>query len=227
MVENDCCPLLPRRQSEFGERMKIIGKFTEDAQHVSLSVNGQEYKAIWEDDPGFVDLPGLTEIKARIDDKAGDPVLIMRWLIADITIAGGKQGVLEALESFSHEGSDWAECMRMNRDNCPPSVMRAGAIGLLSLIASPPASQGHGLGTPLARAFAETVLTRHGVRSFWIKPVPLVEHPATGFFKPEHDIDSPAFSTASERLELHYERSLDAEWTCPDYLRVDLVPPLL
>jgi hypothetical protein len=210
--------------------MKIIGQFTEDAQRVSLSVNGQEYTAIWEDDPGFVDLPGLTEIKARIDatdDSTDGPVLIMRWLIADITIAGGKQGVLEALESFSHEGSDWAECMRMNRDNCPPSVMRAGAIALLSLIASPPAAQGQGLGTPLARAFAETVLAARGVRSFWIKPVPLVEHPATGFFKPEHDVDSVAFSEASERLELHYERSLDAEWTCPDYLRVDLVPALL
>jgi len=55
--------------------------------------------------------------------------------------------------------------------------------------------------------------------------MPLKQHVVSGFFKPEHDSDTPAFQTAKDRLEKHYQRSLDADWTCPDYLRADLTPP--
>lgn len=205
--------------------MKVIGEFTENSRRQPLLADGRPYVATWESEPGFVEVPGLTEFRVRVDDEAGNAVLYMRWLLADIRLAGGKDGVLEALECHSPEGGDWAACMKRNREHCPPSVMAAGAIALLALIASPPAYKGRKLGTPLARAFAEAVLAPRGVRAFWIKPVPLTEHAATGFFKPPHEPDSIAFHQARERLEKHYERSLDAEWTCSDYLRVDLVPP--
>ena len=204
--------------------MKVIGVFTESSRREPLFAEGRPYSANWESEPGFVEVPGLTEFKVRVDDESGNAVLYMRWLLADINRAGGKDGVLDALECHSPEGEDWAACMRRNRERCPPSVMEADAIALLALIASPPAYQGRRLGTPLARAFAKKVLAPRGVRAFWIKPVPLMEHAETGFFKPPHEPGSTAFHQAQDRLEKHYERSLDAEWTCPDYLRVDLAP---
>ena len=204
--------------------MKVFGEFGENSRHATLLANGRTYPATWVAAPGYVEIPGLTEFNVRVDDESGEGILYMLWLVADIGLTGGKEGVLEALESHSQEGADWAACMQRNRDHCPPAVMAAEAIGLLSLIATPPGRQGRGLGTPLARAFAGTVLAPLGVRSFWIKPVPLAEHPASGFFKPQHAPDSAAFRDASNRLEKHYEQSLDAEWTCSDYLRVDLDP---
>jgi len=204
--------------------MKLFGEFGDDARRATLRAEGRDYAATWLEDPGFVEIPGLTQFDVRVDDGAGAAVLYMRWLVADLRLIGGKEGVLEALESHSQEGADCAACMQRNRDQCPPEVMAADAIGLLTLIVAPAGAQGRGLGTPLARAFAETVLARVGVRSFWIKPVPLAEHPATGFFKPPHEADTAAFREASSRLEKHYERSLDAEWTCSDYLRVDIAP---
>ena len=95
-------------------------------------------------------------------------------------------------------------------------------MALLSFIVNDPAYKGRGVGTPLARAFANSVLASHGVRAMWIKPVPLREDSATGIFKPKYDPSSEAFGEAKERLEKHYERSLDASWTCPDYLRADV-----
>ena len=204
--------------------MKVIGEFTEDSQRETLRADGRLYVATWESSPGFVEIPGITDFSVRVDDEAGNAVLYMRWLLVDINVTGGKGGTLEALESHSPTGDDWAACLRRNCEQCPPSLMEADAIALLALIVSPPAYQGHGLGTPLARAFAETVLARFGVRAFWIQPMPLVEHEATGIFKPEHEPDSPKSDQARGRLEKHYERSIDAKWTCPNYLRVDLTP---
>jgi len=205
--------------------MKVIGEFAEGSQRETLLADGRRYVATWESSAGYVEVPGITEIKVQIDDEAGGTVLYMLWLLVDMKITGGKAGTLEALESHSPTGSDWAACLARNCEQCPPSLLEAGAIALLALIASPPACQGHGLGTPLARAFAETVLARFGVRAFWIQPMPLVEHAATGVFKPKHDAGSLKFDQAKDRLEKHYERSMDAKWTCPDYLRVDLAPP--
>ncbi|MCX7155096.1 MAG: hypothetical protein NTW45_01465 [Rhodocyclales bacterium] len=204
--------------------MKVIGEFTEDNQRESLLADGHRYVATWESSAGYVEVPGITEIKVQVDDEVGDAVLYMRWLLVDIRITGGKDGTLEALESHSPTGNDWAACLRRNCEQCPPSLLEAGAIALLALIASPHARQGHGLGTPLASAFAETVLARFGVRAFWIQPMPLVEHAATGIFKPANEVDASKFARARDRLEKHYERSMDAKWTCPDYLRVDLAP---
>lgn len=204
--------------------MKVIGEFTEDSQAEALVADGHPYVAMWESSPGFVEVPGITEIRVRVDDEAGSSVLFMRWLVVNLKITGSKEATLEALESHSSTGDDWANCLRTNCEQCPPSLMEADAIALLALIASPPEYQGHGLGTPLARAFAETVLARLGVRAFWIQPVPLVENAATGIFKPEYEPDSPIFEQAKDRLEKHYERSIDAKWTCPSYLRVDLTP---
>lgn len=205
--------------------MKVIGEFTADSQRETLQVDGRPYVATWEASAGYVEVPGITEYAVRVDDAAGNDLVYMRWLLVDMGVTGGKDGTLEALESHSPVGDDWAACLRRNCEQCPPSLMQAGAIALLALIASPPEHQGHGLGTPLARAFAQTVLARRGVRAFWIQPMPLVEHAATGAFKPKHQTDSPLFDQAKGRLERHYERSIDAKWTCPDYLRVDLVPP--
>lgn len=202
--------------------MKLLGEFSADSRRDALSVDGRRYAATWESAPGYVEIPGLSEITARIDDEAGNDVLYMRWLLVDLGIAGGKDATLEAIESHSPTGNDWAACLRENCEQCPPSLMESGAIALLALIVSPPAQQGHGLGTPLAKAFAQKVLAPLGVRAFWIQPVPLVEHAATGIFKPMHDTDSPTMHQARNRLEKHYERSLDAKWTCPTYLRVDL-----
>jgi hypothetical protein len=202
--------------------MKVIGDFTEDKQREALLANGRRYVATWESSAGYVEVPGITEIKVQVDDEAGDAVLYMRWLLVDVKTTGGKDGTLEALESHSATGSDWAACLKRNCEQCPPSLLEAGAIALLALIASPPARQGYGLGTPLASDFAEKVLTRFGVRAFWIQPMPLVEHAATGVFKPTHEVDASKFAMAKDRLEKHYERSMDAKWTCPDYLRVDI-----
>lgn len=204
--------------------MKVIGDFTEDSQRGELLADGRRYAATWEATPGYVEIPGITEFAVRVDDEAGNDVLYMRWLVVDLGVTGGKDGTLEALESHSPVGDDWAACLKANCEQCPPSLMEAGAIALLALIVSPPAVQGHGLGTPLARAFAEKVLAPLGVRAFWIQPEPLVEHPATGLFKPMHDAGSPKQDLARGRLERHYERSIDAKWTCPSYLRVDLAP---
>lgn len=205
--------------------MKVIGEFTENSQRESLQADGRRYLATWEATPGFVEIPGITEFSVRVDDEAGDAVLYMRWLLVDMSITGAKDSTLEALESHSPVGDDWAACLRAHCEQCPPSLLEAGAIALLALIVSPPAYQGHGLGTPVARAFAEKVLAPLGVRAFWIQPMPLVEHAATGVFKPMHQADSSIRDQARDRLEKHYERSMDAKWTCPNYLRVDLTPP--
>ncbi|MCX7165205.1 MAG: hypothetical protein NTV11_02900 [Rhodocyclales bacterium] len=205
--------------------MKVIGEFSEDCVRETLRADSRPYVVTWESSPGLVEVPGITEFAVRVDDEAGDAVLYMRWLVVDIIITGGKEGTLEALESHSATGDDWAACLRRNCEQCPPSLMEAGAIALLALIVSPAAYQGQGLGTPLARAFAQTVLARLGVRAFWIQPMPLVENAATGIFKPQHEPDSPKFDQARDRLEKHYEDSIDAKWTCPNYLRVDLTPP--
>ena len=204
--------------------MKVIGEFAKDSQHEALLADGRRYVATWESTAGYVEVPGITEIKVQVDDEAGNAVLYMLWLLVDIRTTGGKDGTLEALESHSATGSDWAACLRRNCEQCPPSLLEADAIALLALIASPPERQGHGLGTPLASAFAETILKRFGVRAFWIQPMPLVEHAATGVFKPTQEVDASKFDQARVRLEKHYERSMDAKWTCPDYLRVDLAP---
>lgn len=204
--------------------MKVIGEFTQSSQHETLHVDGRRYVATWESSPGFVEVPGITELTVRVDDEAGNAVLYMRWLLVDIKITGGKSGTLEALESHSSTGDDWATCLRANCEQCPPSLLEAGAIALLALIVSPPEYLGHGLGTPLARAFAERVLSRFGVGAFWIEPMPLVEHAATGIFKPMHEANSLKSDQARDRLEKHYERSIGAKWTCPNYLRVDLTP---
>lgn len=204
--------------------MRVIGDFTQDSQCEPLLVDGHAYRATWESDPGFVEIPGLTEYKLRVDDETGNAVVFMRWLVADINITGGKDGMLEALECHSPDGADWATCLAKSCQDCPPALIEGGAVALLALIASAPARQGHGLGTPLAKAFARAVLVPRGVRAFWIKPVPLTEHAATGFFKPQHAPDTAAFHDAKDRLEKYYECSLDAEWTCPDYMRADLTP---
>ncbi len=205
--------------------MKYIGAFSEARQREALHANGRAFWTTWESEPGFVEVPGLTEYRVRVDDDAGKAVVFMRWLTADIGIAGGPEGVLEALESHSGEGEDWAACLRQNREQCPPAGMQTGAIALLALIASTPEYLGQGLGITLARFFAEQVLAARGVRAFWLQPVPLEKHAKSGLFKPRYERDSAAFRQASKRLERYYERSLDAKWTCPDYLRVDLVAP--
>ncbi|OHC68698.1 MAG: hypothetical protein A3H93_17285 [Rhodocyclales bacterium RIFCSPLOWO2_02_FULL_63_24] len=202
--------------------MKLIGEFTANSQRDTLRADRRQYVATWEATPGYVEIPGITEFAARIDGEAGNAVLYMRWLVVDLTITGGKDATLDAIESHSPVGNDWAACLRANCEQCPPELMAAGAIALLALIASPPAYQGRGLGTPLARAFAQKVFAPLGVRAFWIEPMPLVEHAATGIFKPMHAADSPTMDQARDRLEKHYERSIDAKWTCPHYLRVDL-----
>ena len=204
--------------------MKVIGDFTDESRREGLLADGRRYVATWESSAGYVEVPGITEIKVQVDDEAGDAVLYMLWLLVDIKTTGGKDGTLEALESHSATGSDWAACLRRNCEQCPPALLEADAIALLALIASPPARQGQGLGTPLASAFAETVLARFGIRAFWIQPMPLVEHAATGVFKPTQEANPKKFDQARVRLEKHYERSMDAKWTCPDYLRVDLAP---
>lgn len=202
--------------------MKVIGEFTEHCQHEPLRSDGRTYRATWEASGGFVEIPGITEIAVRIDDADEDPVLYMRWLVVDLAITGGKAGTLAALESHSPIGEGWAKCLQAQCAQCPPSLLEGGAIALLALIASPPAHQGTGLGTPLGKAFAQVVLTRFGVKAFWLEPMPLVEHPATGIFKPIRDPDPARVDDARFRLERHYQRSLDAKWTCPNYLRVDL-----
>lgn len=204
--------------------MKAFDSFSRNCAHAALVVKGQAHAARWETDPGYVEIPGIERFKVRVDDETGKTMLYMSWLLVDIDGVGGKGRVLEALESYSLEGHEWAACMQKNRDRCPASVMEGGAIALLALIVSPPEYQGHGLGTALARAFADTVLAPRGVRAFWIKPVPLTQNADSGIFKPGVSTKSAAFSEASSRLEKYYERSLDAEWTCSDYLRVDLLP---
>lgn len=205
--------------------MKLIGEFTDNCRRESLLADGHHYVATWEIAPGYVEVPGISEIAVRVDDDAGQPVVYMRWMVADLRITGGKDGVLDALESHSPTGDDWANCLRTNCEQCPPSLLEAGAIALLALIVSPKARQGQGLGTPLAVAFAGKVLAPLGVRAFWIQPLPLVEHVATGVFKPMHGVDSAKQQQARDRLELHYERSMEAMPTCPNYLRVDLAAP--
>ena len=202
--------------------MKLIGEFTASSQRDTLRADGRRYVATWESTPGYVEIPGITEFGVRIDDEAGNAVLYMRWMVVDLGITGGKEATLEAIESHSPVGDDWAACLRANCEQCLPSLMEAGAIALLALIVLPPAYQGQGLGTPLARAFAQKVFAPLGVRAFWIQPLPLVEDAATGIFKPMHEVDSPIMDQARDRLERHYERSIDAKWTCPHYLRVDL-----
>lgn len=205
--------------------MKVIGEFTDQCQHETLVCDGRDYRATWEASGGFVKVPGITEIAVRIDAPGGEPVLYMRWLLVDVSMTGGKAETLAALESHSPMGEGWARCLQRQCEQCPPSLLEGGAIALLALIASPPAHQGTGLGTPLGKAFAQTVLTRFGVRAFWLEPMPLVEHPATGIFKPIRDPDPARVDDARSRLERHYRRSLDAKWTCPNYLRVDLEVP--
>ncbi|MDP1610274.1 MAG: hypothetical protein Q8M11_04410 [Sulfuritalea sp.] len=205
--------------------MKLVGEFSASSQREALCADGRQYLATWESTPGYVEVPGITELAVQVDDEAGNAVLYMRWLVVDLGITGGKDATLDAIESHSPVGNDWAACLRANCEQCPPSLMESRAIALLALIASPPACQGHGLGTPLARAFAHKVLVPLGVRAFWIQPVPLVEDATTGIFKPMHAADSPRMDQARDRLEKHYEQSMDAKWTCPSYLRVDLASP--
>lgn len=202
--------------------MKLIGEFTASSQRDILRADGRRYLATWESTPGYVEIPGIAEFAAQIDDEAGNAVVYLRWLVVDLRITGGKDATLEAIQSHSPVGDDWAACLRENCEQCPPSLLEADAIALLALIVSPPAYQGRGLGTPLARAFAQKVFAPLGVRAFWIQPVPLVEDAATGVFKPGHQVDSPGMDQARDRLERHYENSIDAKWTCPHYLRVDL-----
>jgi GNAT superfamily N-acetyltransferase len=205
--------------------MKILGDFTEDSHCDPLPLDGNTYSATWEVDGGFVELPGLTEYRVLVTEASGDTVAAMRWLVADIELAGGKEAMLDALESHSPDGADWADCLRRNCETCPTYIVEGGAVALLKLIAAAPAFQGQGIGTRLAKAFGDAVLAPRGVRAIWIKPMPLKQHAVSGFFKPEHDSDTPAYLTAKDRLEKHYQRSLDADWTCPDYLRADLTPP--
>jgi hypothetical protein len=202
--------------------MKLVGEFSASSRRETLRADGRQYLATWESTSGYVEIPGITELAVQVDDEAGNAVLYMRWLVVDLGVTGGKDATLDAIESHSPVGNDWAACLRANCEECPPSLMEAGAIALLALIASPPACQGHGLGTPLARAFAQKVLVPLGVRAFWIQPVPLMEHAATGVFKPMHEAGSSRMDQAQSRLEKHYELSMDAKWTCPSYLRVDL-----
>lgn len=203
--------------------MKIFGEFSTASRREALLVGGHTYEARWEEDTGFVQVPGLTEYNVRIDDDAGDAMVFMRWLVADVEALGGKDGLLEALESYSPDAADWATCLAKNCGDCAPFVVRQhGALALLQLIAAEPHHQRRGLNVPLARAFAETVLVRLGVRAIWIKPVPLAEHPPTGIFKPIDAPDTAAFNEAVERLARHYRRSLDAQPACPDYLRAPL-----
>lgn len=202
--------------------MKQIGEFGASSRRDTLRADGRQYAATWEATEGYVEVPGITEFAARVDDEAGNAALYMRWLVVDLGITGGKDATLEAIESHSPTGNDWAACLRENCEQCPPALMETGAIALLALIVSPPAAQGQGLGTPLARAFAQKVFAPLGVRAFWIQPMPLVEDVATGIFKPMHQMDSPKMDQARDRLEKHYEKSIDAKWTCPNYLRVDL-----
>ncbi len=202
--------------------MKVIGEFSRQSRHKPLEYDGRSYRATYEAEPGYVEIPGISEYKVRVDDPAGEPVVYMRWLVADLDKVGGKTGLLEALESHSQTGADWAACLAANCRKCSQGIGEHDAIALLAFIASADAYHGRGLGTPLAKAFAETVLAAKGVHAIWVHPFPLQEHPATGFFKPLFAPDSPAFREAQDRLEKHYERSLGAETTCPDYLRADL-----
>lgn len=204
--------------------MKIIGGFTRHSRREPIAVDGKTYAVTWEAEPGYVEIRGISEVKLRVDDDAGQPVVFMRWLVADVRAIGGKEEVFDALESHSPDGADWSACLRRNCAQCAEDVETVSAIALLSLIVTASPYQGRGLGTPLARAFAEQVLGRSGVSAIWIKPVPLREHPTSGVFKPLFDPDTAAFRVAKDRLERHYESSLDAKWTCPDYLRVDLGP---
>lgn len=205
--------------------MKVIGEFTENSRRENLLAEGRPYVATWETAPGYVEVPGISEVAVRVDDKTGQPVVYMRWMVANLRITGDKEATLDALESHSPAGDDWAKCLRTNREQCPPSLLESGAIALLALIASPSARQEKGLGTLLAVAFAEKVLAPLGVRAFWIQPLPLVEHVATGVFKPMHAADSAKQQQARFRLEQHYERGMDAMPACPNYLRVDLATP--
>lgn len=205
--------------------MKVIGEFTENSQRDPLVIDGKAYTVTWEADGGFMEIPGLTEYRVRVDEEGGNTVAAMRWLVANIAEAGGKEGVLEALEGHSPDGADWAACLKRNCQACPTYIIEGGAVALLQLIACVPEYQGQGIATRLAKAFGDAVLSPRGVRAIWIKPVPLQEHAPTGFFKPVHASDAPAFLQAKDRLEQHYVRSLDANWTCPDYLRADLTPP--
>ncbi len=202
--------------------MKVIGDFSKRSRVGSLDAEGRTYRLRWEREAGYVSVAGISEVKTRIDDDAGQPVVFMRWLVADFRKVGGPDGLFDALESHSPDGADWASCLRRNCRAGQADMSAIRAIALLSLIATTPPYQGRHLGTPLARAFAETVLRRLGVHAIWIKPVPLREHQDTGMFKPVYDTDTAAFQMAKDRLERHYQRSLDAKWTCPDYLRVDL-----
>lgn len=201
--------------------MKVVGEFTENSHCLPLEVQGTAYRAIWEADPGYVEVPGVTEYRVEIDDDRGQAAVFMRWLVADLDGVGGKEGLLDALESHSQEGADWAACLRAHCE-CQDKYGAGDAIALLSLIADAPDFKGRGAGTKLARAFADAVLAPRGVRAMWIKPVPLREDAATGVFKPVGDAASSGYAHAQAHLERHYERSLDASWTCPDYLSVEL-----
>jgi GNAT superfamily N-acetyltransferase len=205
--------------------MKVIGEFTESAESSRLIVEGQTFTALWEADPGYVEIPGLTEYRVQVNDVGGEPVVYMRWLVADLNAAGNKEGLLESLASHSPDGADWAACLARNCEDCSRAFVEGGSVALLALIADDPSHRGQGVGTPLARAFAQSVLAPHGVRAMWIKPVPLREHAETGIFKPKYDPASQVFDDAQARLQKYYQRSLDAAWTCPDYLRADLAPP--
>jgi hypothetical protein len=205
--------------------MKVIGDFSDLCLSTALTVDGRAYRATWEADPGYVEVPGLTEYRVRVDDAVGAPVVFMRWLVANLNTAGSKDALLEALASHSADGADWAACLARNCEDCSRAFVEGGSVALLALIAADAAYKGHGVGTPLAKAFAIAVLAPRGVRAMWIKPVPLREHAETGIFKPKHDPTTPAFGDAKVRLEKHYESSLDATWTCPDYLRADLSAP--
>jgi hypothetical protein len=205
--------------------MKVLEEFTENCRQETLYADGRAYLATWEASPGFVEVPGISEIAVRVNGTDEQPILYMRWLVVDLRTTGGKEATLEALESHSLIGNDWATCLKAQCEQCPPSLLENDAIALLALIASPPAHQGTGLGTPLSKAFAQQVLTRLGVRAFWIEPVPLVENPATGIFKPLRDPDQNKVDDAQSRLQSHYQRSIGAKLSCPNYLRVDLDPP--
>ena len=205
--------------------MKVIGEFSEAATKTPLCIEDQTYSALWEADSGYVEVPGLSEYRVRVDDAQGVAVVFMRWLVADLATTGNKDGLLEALASHSPDGADWAACLARNCEDCARAFTEGGAVALLALIAAAPEYIGHGVGTPLARAFAQTVLAPRGVRAMWIKPVPLTENAETGIFKPMIDPRSPGFDAAADRLKKHYERSLHAAGACPDYLRADLLPP--
>jgi len=76
--------------------MRLFGKFGEEARSATLRADGRDYAATWMEDPGFVEIPGLTQFDVRVDDAAGEAVLYMRWLVADLRLIGGKEGVLDA-----------------------------------------------------------------------------------------------------------------------------------